>query len=129
VDVQPNYVRVTIKGKILQLVLPCEVFTDRSVAQRNIITGGLLVIMPRIQKLAKLVNPLFFSNQRNKKYTKKLSIRASTEATKRELLEIGPPTQIFEDLLKIVNGKKKSQEKIIEKNEDFNDDPSVPPLE
>lgn len=48
VDVQPIYVKVVVKGKIFQFVLPEEVYTDRSVAQRSQTTGHLVVRMPRV---------------------------------------------------------------------------------
>ncbi|XP_077359920.1 dynein axonemal assembly factor 11-like [Festucalex cinctus] len=49
VDVQPTYVKVAIKGKIFQLVLPAEVKPDSSTAQRSQTTGHLLLLMPRAQ--------------------------------------------------------------------------------
>lgn len=52
VDVQPTFVRVRIKGKLLQLVLSSEVQSDRSVAQRSLASGDLVVTMP-------MVGPLF----------------------------------------------------------------------
>jgi len=48
VDVQPFYVRVTLKGKILQLRLHTEVKPDSSTAKRSQVTGHLLVTMPKI---------------------------------------------------------------------------------
>lgn len=53
VDVQPTYVRVTIKGEILQLVLPAEVQSDQSVAQRSLASGDLVVTMPMVSLLSK----------------------------------------------------------------------------
>lgn len=47
-DVQPTYVRVTVKGKIFQLVLPEEVRPDSSYAQRSQTTGHLIVTMPKV---------------------------------------------------------------------------------
>ncbi|CAF5112821.1 unnamed protein product, partial [Rotaria socialis] len=49
VDVQPLYVRVTIKGKILQLVLPEEVNTIQSVAERSKISGHLVIKIPKLK--------------------------------------------------------------------------------
>ena len=46
-DVQPRFVRVLVKGKLLQLTLEEEVAPDQSVAQRNIHTGHLVVTMPK----------------------------------------------------------------------------------
>lgn len=51
VDVQPTFVRVTIKGQLLQLTLPAEVQTDRSVAQRSNASGDLVVTMPTVSFL------------------------------------------------------------------------------
>lgn len=48
VDVQPTFVRVVIKGKLLQLVLSAEVQSDRSVAQRSLASGDLVVTMPTV---------------------------------------------------------------------------------
>lgn len=49
VDIQPNYVRVTLKGKILQLCLQENVKCDLSTAQRSQTTGQLLVKMPKVR--------------------------------------------------------------------------------
>ncbi|KAM9322281.1 dynein axonemal assembly factor 11 [Pholidichthys leucotaenia] len=60
VDVQPWYVRVSVKGKIFQLVLPAEVKPDSSTAQRSQTTGNLLLTMPRARgeiKVTKTVPP------------------------------------------------------------------------
>uniref|UniRef100_A0A667Z6I3 Leucine-rich repeat-containing protein 6 n=1 Tax=Myripristis murdjan TaxID=586833 RepID=A0A667Z6I3_9TELE len=53
VDVQPTYVRVTVKGKIFQLVVPAEVKPDSSTAKRSQTTGHLLVTMPKVRLLAR----------------------------------------------------------------------------
>nr|XP_027212240.1 protein tilB homolog [Penaeus vannamei] len=46
-DVEPWYVRVSIRGKVLQLVLLEEVRPGQSTAQRSQVTGHLLVTMPK----------------------------------------------------------------------------------
>ncbi|OXU31543.1 hypothetical protein TSAR_013259 [Trichomalopsis sarcophagae] len=127
VDVQPDYVRVTIKGKVLQLVLPCEVAIDKSLAQRNVTTGNLLVTMPRITKLASLSVPAEAKRAKEKPKCA-ISVRATPEVTKREYLEIGPPKEDIDQLLRIVGKEpaKVTKKKIVE---DFVDDPDVPPLE
>ncbi|TKC48845.1 hypothetical protein EI555_010831, partial [Monodon monoceros] len=51
VDVQPTYVRVMVKGKPFQLVLPAEVKPDRSSAKRAQTTGHLVVYMPKVGSL------------------------------------------------------------------------------
>ncbi|GAX78534.1 hypothetical protein CEUSTIGMA_g5974.t1 [Chlamydomonas eustigma] len=47
VDTQPSYIRLLIKGKLLQLLLPCEVRPDTSTAQRSNATGRLVITMPK----------------------------------------------------------------------------------
>uniref|UniRef100_A0A182SGZ7 Dynein axonemal assembly factor 11-like CS domain-containing protein n=1 Tax=Anopheles maculatus TaxID=74869 RepID=A0A182SGZ7_9DIPT len=56
VDAQPNYVRVTIKGKVFQLALKQDIQTDRSVCQRSEITGHMLIVMPKLnpERIVKL---------------------------------------------------------------------------
>lgn len=48
VDIQPNYVRVTLKGKALQLALSEEVMPDASTAKRSQTTGYLVITMPKV---------------------------------------------------------------------------------
>jgi len=54
VDVQPTYVRVVIKGKLLQLVLPSAVAVDRSTAKRSIASGNLVITMPMVYIFLKI---------------------------------------------------------------------------
>ena len=46
-DVQPTFVRLLIKGCLLQLVLPSEVRPDASWAQRSRASGRLVLTMPK----------------------------------------------------------------------------------
>lgn len=46
VDLQPIVVKIMIKDKVFQLVLPQEICTDKSTAQRSQTTGHLLLKMP-----------------------------------------------------------------------------------
>lgn len=48
VDLQPNFVKVLIKGAVFQFVLPDEIFTEKSTAQRSQTTGHLVLKMPRV---------------------------------------------------------------------------------
>ena len=43
VDVHPDFIRITVKGKVTQLQLPQEVRTDNAHCQRSKTTGALLV--------------------------------------------------------------------------------------
>lgn len=48
VDVQINYVRVTIKGKVFQMALKDEIKIDESSSKRSQATGHLLIVMPKL---------------------------------------------------------------------------------
>lgn len=58
VDVQPSYVRVTVRKKILQLSLDEEVKVDESCAKRLIGSKLLEITMPKVGY--RLVNIFFF---------------------------------------------------------------------
>jgi protein TilB len=96
IDVQPNYVRVMIKGKIFQLHLPEEVDTTNSKAERSAITGHLLVTMPKARVV--LQKPAT-SKPNTKKQT-----QSDTEVHNcqnrgqsiREYLEIGPAENVLD---------------------------------
>ncbi|KAH8276575.1 hypothetical protein KR044_003222, partial [Drosophila immigrans] len=49
VDVQPNYVRVTVKGKVFQLAYHDEVKPVESQVQRSQITGHLQLLLPKLK--------------------------------------------------------------------------------
>lgn len=48
VDVHPTYVCIVVKSKILRLVLPMEVVSDRSIARRVAASGYLELVMPKV---------------------------------------------------------------------------------
>lgn len=48
VDVQPLYLRVTVKGKIFQMAFGAEVRCEESTSQRSMSTGHLLIVMPKL---------------------------------------------------------------------------------
>ncbi|XP_048506341.1 protein tilB [Athalia rosae] len=142
VDVQPEYVRVKIKQKILQLTLPCEIMTEKSKVQRSEITGHLVITMPRLNplKLIECPDVNIKNTTANNKPIK--SLMARTVPSRREFLEIGPERDDF-DYSKIVenNEMNKNEKKSLERRrevllkpeekippEDFVDDPNVPPL-
>jgi protein TilB len=55
VDVQPNYIRVTVKEKIFQMALNDEVVCSESTSKRSQTTGNLLITMPKLNGEARLV--------------------------------------------------------------------------
>ncbi|EPY77816.1 protein TILB-like protein [Camelus ferus] len=115
VDVQPTYVRVMVKGK---LVLPAEVKPDSSSAARSQTTGHLVICMPKVGD----------------------TIRTWSSACPRgkqvERLEVDPNKRSFPDVANIVQEKKhvprrvRAETKIAPNEEDpgFEDNPEVPPL-
>ncbi|XP_067211450.1 protein tilB [Linepithema humile] len=132
VDVNPTYVRVTIKGKILQLTLPCEVSVDRSDVRRNTTTGNLVINMARLAPCTAIVKKDESASKRkekcNKRETKVITVRPPV-ISRRALLEIGPPSD-FHDFLRITEDPAERVRKIREKDfENFQDNPDVPPLE
>lgn len=48
VDVETNYVRVTIKGKVFQVAVKDEIRIEKSTSQRSMTTGHLLIVMPKL---------------------------------------------------------------------------------
>ncbi|KAI5626328.1 protein tilB-like isoform X1 [Silurus asotus] len=58
VDIQPTYIRVTVKGKVFQLVLPAEVKPDSSTAKRSQTTGHLLITMLKMHGKVKVKQPI-----------------------------------------------------------------------
>ncbi|CAF3359398.1 unnamed protein product [Rotaria socialis] len=115
VDVQPLYVRVTIKGKILQLVLPEEVNTIQSVAERSKISGHLVIKIPKLK-------------QSNIKMETKARIENNKPSTQSTYLELGKDPSATVDYTQIVNQNKKKSQKERENSADFIDDLDVPPL-
>ncbi|XP_035217568.1 protein tilB homolog [Stegodyphus dumicola] len=79
-DVEPNYVRIKVKGKIFQLLLPQEVHPDQSTSLRSQTTGHLLVTMPKANTVL-----------RKREVTEKNSVVQEEDKEKSEILEVTPP--------------------------------------
>lgn len=134
VDVNPDYVRVTIKGKILQLTLPCEVSVNESTARRNTTNGKLVVTMPRLNPLRTILPNYRDTVKKETIDRRKTTIERRSMTSVREYLEIGPVANDL-DFLRIVarstvddqieNGPKMKEEKICSSD----DNSEVPPLE
>ncbi|KAM7348874.1 touch insensitive larva B [Cochliomyia hominivorax] len=71
VEVEINYVRVTVKGKIFQIALNDEVKPSDAVVQRSQITGQLVVKVPKLHQneilTCKLKDPKRTETRRNKR--------------------------------------------------------------
>ncbi|KAJ3290494.1 Protein tilB [Borealophlyctis nickersoniae] len=145
VDVQPTYVRVTIKGKILQLVLEEEVRTDELICERSRVTGHLAVTMLKASSGSSKVGEVRQADRRaadKKKLAEKAVTEGSAQRNRRyeRLFEPNEAVDIHNIVgekqvgKKDTNGKAKGivDTKYLKKDvgemEDFEDDPSVPPL-
>uniref|UniRef100_A0A1B6MIK3 U2A'/phosphoprotein 32 family A C-terminal domain-containing protein n=2 Tax=Graphocephala atropunctata TaxID=36148 RepID=A0A1B6MIK3_9HEMI len=131
VDVQPCYVTVRIKGKVFQIALGEEVVATQSSAQRSQTTGHLVITMPKMKGeiKAKPAQPNYPSHKGE-------NISTKNAISKRQYLEIGGEDNEM-DFSKIVESNR-SKHPLAEKKlplrekkppEDFQDDPTVPPLE
>jgi protein TilB len=49
VDIHPTYVSVIVKSKVLRVVLPVEVLSDKSIARRIAASGYLELVMPKVR--------------------------------------------------------------------------------
>lgn len=152
VDVQPTYVRVNIKGKVFQLAFIEEVGPDASSAQRSQTTGHLVLTLPKLKyildsSLKKTKNTgskKMELNTGKKSDTLKSDVK---DATKRiEKLEVNECDSkvdihnIVQDEACEINGfnsklytKRKNNiqrenDIKIKAEEQFVDDPDVPPL-
>ena len=133
VDVQPTYVRVWIKGKLLQLVLPEEVKPDSSNAKRSQITGHLLITMPKLNPIIRPPPP-----PKEKPAAKKDDDKEKKGNQEPVKLEFDPKKQKDMDIANIVQekkvipplGAKTVRTNIPERpnSENFVDDDDVPPL-
>ena len=52
VDLQPDYVRLDIKGRITQLTIPENILVEKSKVQRSTTTGVLQLTMPKAELTA-----------------------------------------------------------------------------
>lgn len=133
VDVQPLYVRVTIKSKILQLTLSSEVLTEKSLVQRNTTTGHLIITMPRLNPSNTICGKKSNKTDVNiDKESSKVIKKIGPVITKRELLEIGPPKDDLDFSKIAINSRNKKSSTHLPKLQtppNFIDNPQVPPLE
>ncbi|XP_048658092.1 dynein axonemal assembly factor 11 isoform X1 [Marmota marmota marmota] len=131
VDVQPTYVRVMVKGKPFQLVLPAEVKPDSSSAKRSQTTGHLVICMPKVEEVirGRTSKPVKATSNSPREQTKERSKQA-------EKLEVDPSKHSYPDVTTIVQEKSHrprrlaSEHKVMPSEEDayFEDNPEVPPL-
>lgn len=136
VDIQPNYIRVTLKGKHLQLALHDEVKPDSATAKRSQITGYLVITMPKL-------NPTIRARASDtEKLVKKMEEKKETCEQKNPFLEfddsyaknridLGSIVANNERLYNEMKVKQMNTRKVVqmrENSESFVDNLDVPPL-
>ncbi|XP_061462873.1 dynein axonemal assembly factor 11 isoform X2 [Rhineura floridana] len=135
VDVQPTYVRVMIKGKPFQLVLPAEVKPDNSTARRSQTTGHLIISLPKAKEIITANQKVSTTEKPSDPDKRRRNLRK--ECT--EKLEVDPSKYSFPDVANIVQGKDRigqgpislQRQKTVDTENtsvSFEDDPDVPPL-
>ncbi|NWS39689.1 TILB protein, partial [Probosciger aterrimus] len=97
IDVQPTYVRVMVKGKPFQFVLPEEVKPDSSSAKRSQTTGHLVISMPKASKIVLLY--LILSSVH--------LFPSCFRSRQVEKLEVDPSKYSFPDITKIIQEKER----------------------
>uniref|UniRef100_A0A8C3PJL0 Leucine-rich repeat-containing protein 6 n=1 Tax=Calidris pygmaea TaxID=425635 RepID=A0A8C3PJL0_9CHAR len=134
IDVQPTYIRVLVKGKPFQLVLPEEVKPDSSSAKRSQTTGHLVVSMPKAKEIILPKQKVSTSVKHSDCSTPQKNARS----VQVEKLEVDPSKYSFPDVTKIIQEKDRigqgpirlQPEKITETKSyvEFENDEDVPPL-
>ncbi|XP_071277925.1 dynein axonemal assembly factor 11-like isoform X2 [Agelaius tricolor] len=136
VDVQPTYIRVLVKGKPFQLVLPEEVKPDSSSAKRSQTTGHLVVTMPKAKEIILAKQKVSASIKHSDCNTQQKTTRRSGQV---EELEVDPSKYSFPDVTKIIQEKERTgqgpiklqPQKVTEVKKssvDFENNEDVPPL-
>ncbi|XP_014108616.1 PREDICTED: protein tilB homolog [Pseudopodoces humilis] len=105
VDVQPTYIRVLVKGKPFQLVLPEEVKPDSSSAKRSQTTGHLVVTMPKAKEVILAKQKVSASIKHSDCNTQQKNTRRSGQIEK---LEVDPSKYSFPDVTKIIQEKERT---------------------
>ncbi|XP_072781122.1 dynein axonemal assembly factor 11 isoform X6 [Taeniopygia guttata] len=136
VDVQPTYIRVLVKGKPFQLVLPEEVKPDSSSAKRSQTTGHLVVTMPKAKEIILAKQKVSASIKHSDCNIQQKNTRRNGQVEK---LEVDPSKYSFPDVTKIIQEKERTgqgpiklqPQKVTEVKKscvDFENDEDVPPL-
>lgn len=113
VDLNPTYVRICVKGKVLQLTFPCEIVVHDSEAKRSQTTGSLQLVMP---KLKNSLIPYFYFKDEKEQLVKKGKKQEIVATEVKKTQEIGLNDVVEQPKRKVLD-------------EPWEDDDEVPPLE
>eukprot|EP00056_Hartaetosiga_gracilis_P018763 m.11780 g.11780 ORF g.11780 m.11780 type:complete len:438 (+) comp7041_c0_seq1:146-1459(+) len=142
-DVQPTYIRITIKDHTFQLRLPEEVHPDKGNAQRSQITGHLVVTMPKVNpprvKKPPTANNTVSTNVEKGEMREEVRLEVKDSADKTDYKTIvddnnkmkkpQQPQQPQKQLFGAYAATRIQDVKPRENDADFEDDDDVPPLE
>jgi protein TilB len=129
VEVHADWVKVTIKGKVLQLRLECLVVENEAVCERSRSSGQLVVTMLKATSKGKDIDKLIQERKQTNAQTTKNCFNDLMKQ-KKELPAIRDRRQErFLDSLANLEIKEVHQKPIERVEEPFEDDPNVPPLE
>ena len=139
VDIQPKYVRVTLKGKALQLAFLDEVKPDSATAKRSQITGYLVITMPKLnptirEKVANTEDQE--TNKKEKEKEEKASQQKSNylefdDSYTKNRIDLSSIVANNEKLYNELKAQHMNKRKVVqmrENSEDFVDNLDVPPL-
>lgn len=138
-DVQPTYVRVIIKAKILQLVLDEEVSPDSCSAKRSQTTGHLLLLLPKAKSVLRAPNTALPGHNRIGAAATPERVTANRDTAQSTVGRAAKTRDSAQGQAKIAggphhwdtaqgNGTKKETCNLEHEKVPFEDDPDVPPL-
>ena len=120
---QPTYVRVEAKKNTLQLLLPCEVLTDSSVAKRSQTTGHLLLTCPKLHPIVTSKAP------QPARQRPQAIVDARKELADARSAQKGAHLKGAVDVRSIIKRRTRCPRSKVALGPDFDDEEEVPPLQ
>jgi protein TilB len=136
VQVFATYVRVTIKGKFLQLLFPEEVCAKEFKCERSRLTGQLAITVPKLASMCKVGDISVAKAKVNERFTEPKKTAAKKINRYQHIFDPSEAVNIRNILSKPTRKDEIVVGNIVEKQkieqfvpvEEFIDDPDVPPL-
>jgi protein TilB len=129
VEVHTDWVKITIKGKILQLRLDCPVVEHEAVCERSRSSGQLVITMLKASSKGKNVHTLAQERKRVNVHRAQSSFNDLVKQKEQLPAKRDRRQERFLDSLATLDIKEVHQKSIQRVEEEFEDDPTVPPLE